>query len=254
MCKRQVLTLSRFAVEKFSAFGNNDREDTKRRTDMSLYGDVPAVEVPAYTKAEVALYLRLPKSTISAWTRGTTYTRQDGRRVPFYPVIIPAEPKLLSFQNLVELFVLKSLRREYDVPLPSIRTAIAELRLRSGSQHPLAEHEILTDRRDIILEEFGKMLNLNRHSQLEMGELLESTLKRVGMENGEWTYRPADTVVLSPSRQFGRPCIVGTRIPTGLVFARHTGGETVDDIAWDLECDARLIVGAIDYEQELRAA
>lgn len=221
---------------------------------MSLYGSIPADEVPAYTKAEVALYLRLPHSTVSAWTRGTTYTVEDGRKVPFYPVIVPAEPNLLSFRNLLELFVLKSLRRDYEIPLPNIRTAIAALRQRSGSQHPLAEYQILTDRRDIILEEFGKTLNLNRHGQLEMGELLESTLQRVGMENGEWTYRPVDNVVFSPSRQFGRPCIVGTRIPTDLVFTRHTAGETVEEIAWDLECDTSLIAGAIEYEQELRAA
>lgn len=221
---------------------------------MGLYGDIPADEVPAYTKAEVALYLRIPKSTVSAWTRGTTYTVQDGRKIPFYPVIVPAEPNLLSFQNLVELFVLKSLRRDYDIPLPNIRTAITALRERSGSSHPLAEYEILTDKRDIILEEFGKILNLNRHGQLEMGELLESTLRRVGMENGEWTYQPVETVVFSPSRQFGRPCIVGTRIPTDLVFARHSAGETVDDIAWDFECDATLISGAVDYEKGLRVA
>jgi len=221
---------------------------------MGLYGDIPADKVPAYTKAEVALYLHLPKSTVSAWTRGTTYTGTDGRRVPFYPVIVPAEPNLLSFQNLVELFVLKSLRRDYDIPLPNVRTAIAALRERSGSEHPLAEYEILTDKRDIIVEEFGRILNLNHHGQLEMGELLESTLQRVGLVNGEWTYQPVDTVLFSPSRQFGRPCIVGTRIPTDLVFTRHTAGETVDEIAWDLECDGTLIAGAIEYEQELRAA
>jgi uncharacterized protein (DUF433 family) len=167
---------------------------------------------------------------------------------------VPAEPNLFSFQNLVELFVLKSLRRDYDVPLPHIRSAIAALRRRSGSEHPLAEYEILTDRRDIILEEFGKILNISRYGQLEIGELLESTLRRVGMENGEWNYRPVDAVVFSPSRQFGRPCIVGTRIPTDLVFTRHNAGETVVDIAWDLECETKLISDAIEYEQELRAA
>jgi uncharacterized protein (DUF433 family) len=221
---------------------------------MGLYGNTPADEVPAYSKAEVALYLQLPKNTVSAWTRGTTYTDRDGAKVPFYPVIVPASPSSLSFQNLVELFVLKSLRRDHDVPLPSIRTAIAALRERSGSEHPLAEYEILTDRRDLILEEFGKLYNLNRHGQLEMGELLEATLRRVGVENGDWTYRPVESVVLSPARQFGRPCIVGTRIPTDLVFSRHTNGETVDEISWDLECDPTLIGAAIDYERELRAA
>ena len=54
---------------------------------MSLYGDLRPDQVPAYTKAEVALYLDLPKSTVSAWTRGTTYSDHDGGKVFFYPVI-----------------------------------------------------------------------------------------------------------------------------------------------------------------------
>lgn len=221
---------------------------------MSLYGNVPASQEPAYTKAEVALYLDLPKSTVSAWTRGMPYRHSDGTKSFFYPVIVPADPYQLSFQNLVELYVLKSIRRVYEVPMPKVREAIQALRERSGSEHPLAEHELLTDRRELIIEEFGSLFNLNRSGQQEMGELLESTLKRVGYRNGEWVYRPHESVEFSPSRQFGRPCIVGTRIPTDIVFNRNRSGETIDDIAYDLECDPDLVRDAVEYESELRAA
>ncbi len=221
---------------------------------MGLYGDLDPMDVPAYSKAEVALYLQLAKSTVGAWTRGTTYSDHDGGRVFFYPVIVPADVHLLSFRNLVELYVLKTLRRHHDVPLRQIREAIAVLRERSGSQHPLADHELLTDRRDIIVEEFGKLYNLNRNGQLEMGELLEAALSRVGHEDGEWTLQPVDAVVFSPSRQYGRPCIIGTRIPTELVYVRHRSGESIDEISYDLDCEACLVSDAIEYEQELRAA
>ena len=210
--------------------------------------------MPAYTKAEAALYLELPTSTVSAWTRGTTYSDRDGGKVFFYPVIVPADANYLSFQNFVELYVLRSLRRDHEVPLSRIRNAIAELRKRSGSEHPLAEYEFLTDRRDVIIEEFGKLFNLSRSGQLEMGALLESALKRVGFKNGEWSYQPVDAVVFSPLRQFGRPCIVGTRIPTDLVYTRNSSGEPVDEIAYDLDCSSALIEDAIAYERELRAA
>lgn len=88
----------------------------------------------------------------------------------------------------------------------------------------------------------------------EMGELLESALSRVGFDNDEWTYRPIDSVVFNPSRQFGRPCIVGTRIPTDLVFVRNSSGESIDEISFDLDCEPGLVRDAIEYERELRVA
>lgn len=221
---------------------------------MSLYGEIPVNEVPAYSKAEVALYLNIPKSMVSAWTRGTTYRDRDGGKSFFYPVIVPADPQYLSFQNFIELYVLKSMRKVHEVPMKRVRHAIKALRDRSGSEHPLAEYQLLTDRRDIIIEEFGDLLNLNRYGQHEMGDLLESALKQVGYEDGEWKYRPTNSVELSPSKQFGRPCIVGTRIPTDLVYARNVAGESVDELAFDLDCETRLISDAINFESELRAA
>lgn len=68
---------------------------------MGLYGDLEPSDVPAYSKTEVALYLQLAKSTVGAWTRGTTYSGPDGGRVFFYPVIAPADSSLLSFRGLV---------------------------------------------------------------------------------------------------------------------------------------------------------
>lgn len=47
------------------------------------------------------------------------------------------------------------------------------------------------------------------------------TLQRVGMVDGEWIYRPVDAVELNPSRQFGRPCIVGPRNHTPPPYRSH---------------------------------
>lgn len=46
-----------------------------------------------------------------------TYGDRDGGKSFFYPVIVPADPQYLSFENLVELYVLKSLRRDHEVSL-----------------------------------------------------------------------------------------------------------------------------------------
>lgn len=219
-----------------------------------MFGETRADLLPAYTKADVALYLRLPASTVAAWTRGMSYRDRNGEKGFFYPVIIPADRIYLSFQNLVELYVLKSIRRDHDVPMNRVRRAIAELRRRSGSEHPLADFDLLTDGRDIIIQELGELFNVNLYGQREMGELLDRVLRRIGVENGELQYRPVESVVFSPSRQFGRPCIAGTRIPTDVIYVRNKNGESIEELSDDLDCDATLLQGAISYEHELRAA
>lgn len=74
-------------------------------------------EMPAYGIAEAAGYLRLPKSTLRAWTMG----QRD-----FRPVIEIADRagRKLSFLNLVEAFLLAGIRREHTVPLPKVRKAL----------------------------------------------------------------------------------------------------------------------------------
>jgi hypothetical protein len=86
-------------------------------------------EVPAYTIAEAAGYLRLPKSTLRAWLVGQPYHVGEVRKF-FRPVIDIADPKhrSLSFINLVEAFVLAGLRRQHTVPLPKVRKAVEYLR------------------------------------------------------------------------------------------------------------------------------
>jgi uncharacterized protein (DUF433 family) len=63
-------------------------------------------EVPAYSIAEAAGYLQIPKSTLRAWLLG---------QQSFRSVIDIADRKgrRLSFINLVEAFVLAGMRREH---------------------------------------------------------------------------------------------------------------------------------------------
>ena len=64
-------------------------------------------EVPAYSVAEQAGYLRLPKSTLRAWLLG---------KKSFRSVIDIADRKdrRLSFINLVVVFVLSAVRLEHS--------------------------------------------------------------------------------------------------------------------------------------------
>ena len=81
--------------------------------------------VAAYTFAEAAHYLRLPAATLRSWALGRQYpTAGGGAR--FRPLIRPTsrKPPLLSFWNLIEAHVLRSLRTNHGVSVQDVRHAL----------------------------------------------------------------------------------------------------------------------------------
>ena len=81
---------------------------------------------PAYGLAEAARYVRLPAATLRSWVVGRDYPKGDSQAT-FHPLIRPAskQPVQLSFYNLIEAHVLRSLRTEHGVALAELRTSIA---------------------------------------------------------------------------------------------------------------------------------
>src|SRR5258708_29624007 len=88
-------------------------------------------EVPAYSIAEAAGYLRLPKSTLRAWLLG---------QGTFKAVIDIADRKnrRLSFINLVEAFVLAASRRPHAGPFPTTSKKLRYIRPPFCNPRPLA--------------------------------------------------------------------------------------------------------------------
>ena len=91
-----------------------------------MKGDVR--DHPRYSISEAALYLRIPTSTLMAWTRGQDYITGGVRRT-FKPLIdlADSEHKLLSFYNLAEAHIVKRKklvawdRSNRGVRLPNVR-------------------------------------------------------------------------------------------------------------------------------------
>src|SRR5260370_5768089 len=80
---------------------------------------------PSYPPAEAAHFLRLPIATLRSWVVGRDYPKTQGVG-HFRPLIQAAarQPPLLSFWNLIEAHVLRSLRSEHGVSLRDVRRAL----------------------------------------------------------------------------------------------------------------------------------
>src|SRR5271154_4187538 len=102
---------------------------TKR--DLSIYGGRNPRDLPLYPVDVAAQILLLPLSTLKAWVFGADwYDKQARRSRSFERLIVPSDPdlKLLSFVNLVEAHVLKSIRRKHKVQMNKVREAVEHLK------------------------------------------------------------------------------------------------------------------------------
>jgi len=81
----------------------------------------------AYGLAEAARYLKLPAPTLRSWVAGRAYPKAKGAVGQFRPLIHPPrkQPPVLSFWNLIEAHVLRSLRTGHGVSLRDMRDALA---------------------------------------------------------------------------------------------------------------------------------
>lgn len=222
------------------------------------------IDVPLCSISEAARRIHAATSTVRAWTCG---------RRGFAPVIEAADPVrgFLSFQNLVELQMLDALRRYHHIPLQRVRHAVKYLTDRLKVPRPLANKEMLTDGRDIIIEWAGKYIFASRGGQQGITEVLNMYLRRIDYyPNGsprrlypfsrrvlsnaipDLQSKQKDevprTIVIDPTIQFGRPCLSGTGIPTEEIRDRYTAGDSIKILAKDYGRQETEIEEAIRYE------
>ncbi len=231
----------------------NDAGESNR---PDIYGGRDPVDIPAYTIADAAQWLRVPTSTTRAWLLG-----QRG----FQPVVEIADrpSKTLSFRNLVDLHVLAAIRREHEVPMQRVRLAVDFMKSRLRVPNPLSSLQMLTDGRDLLLEAYEQFVNVSRRGQMEMRELVQAYLDRVEHDaRGPVRLYPFSrkrvledprSIAIDPRVQFGRPCLIGTGIPTAEIADRCKAGESIASLASDHGRHEQQIEEAIRYELPLAA-
>ena len=62
----------------------------------------------------------------------------------------------------MELHALGAIRREHEIDMRKVRTAVRHLADHFASAHPLIDQEMLTDGTDLFLDRLGELVNLSR--------------------------------------------------------------------------------------------
>jgi uncharacterized protein (DUF433 family) len=212
-----------------------------------------------YTEAEAARLLRVAPSTLHWWLEG---------RPPRYRPVIRPEPtgsRVVTWAEFVEAGLLRSYRREHEVPLRELRDFIDKLRDRFDVPYPLA------DRRPYVGSGRQLLIDLQNRSQLDPdfclvaiangqavltapGEEFFERVDWLGDEPSAWRPHedPQSPVRVNPLVRFGRPAVRG--ISTEAIVGELDGGASTEEVAADFDLDLEAVRWAHSYELSQRAA
>jgi uncharacterized protein (DUF433 family) len=228
-----------------------------------IYRGIDPKDIPIYTSIQAARYLGVPYATVCSWIYGRHYETESGRKKS-EPIIKLPNPKFseLSFTNLIEIHVLRSIRTSHRVSLDKIRRAVRYLEQKHGKENPLARIDLHTDGLDLFVDILGEILNISQRAdderQMLLRAVIEEHLKRIERDENHvakrlypYTRKSVEgpkTVLIDPRISFGRPVIAGTGIPTAIVADRLKAGDSVEDLARDYQCDREKIEEALRFE------
>lgn len=215
-------------------------------------------EQPAYPLAEAARYIKLPAATLRSWVVGRPYPKAGGTE-QFQPLISPAQkhPPSLSFWNLIEAHVLRSLRTDHGVAIRELRQAIGYAESELGVERLLLNKELSTHAGGVFLDYYGELIKLNASGQIAMRKVFEEHLERVEWDQWKFPVRlypfvhsKADKqIAIDPQIAFGRPVVLRVGVSTGAIVERIDAGESVDDLAEDYDISQTEIEEAVLYER-----
>lgn len=225
-----------------------------------LYGGKDPRNIPGYSLGDAARYLRIPLGTIRSWTLGRKYPVSRGSKF-FAPLIdIPkTKPYLLSFTNLVEIHILRAIRKTHEIQMNKVREALNYLEETLDIAHPLATEEFRTDGVDLFVEKYGSLVNISKGGLLTLKLEFSNHLERIDSDSSGLAIklypftRPHEEnnpkiVVIDPRIAFGRLVIANTGIPTSILKERYLAGESIDDLAYDYDSDRLTIEEGIRCE------
>ncbi len=212
-----------------------------------------------YARADVARIASLQPRRVTRWLAGYKWTAADGSERASGPMVATQHRARVDFAELVELLFVAGFVRA-GVPTRVVRAVHDEAEEEFGTPHPFTlkrfEHDgrsimerVCVDGEEILIDRYraqrlveSVMLPLVR--RLNYDEFTKQAMRFFPMG----TERP---IVLDPRRNFGEPSVVSRRVPTRILAAAMSGGETETRVARWYSVRPDEVAAAVEYEREL---
>jgi uncharacterized protein (DUF433 family) len=196
-----------------------------------------------YDPTEAARLVMVHPDTLVRWTTGPR------------PLVTPAFGQFFDFEDLVSLLIIAQLWRR-NVPTSEIRTGIEALALELGVDRPLAHveaRERLATAGKAFFANIGEWADAGKGFQLAFQPMIEPVLRPLEYDTTGMAHlwRPIEQVTATPAVQAGSPCVESTRVPTSTLKGLVDVGESLEDIAFDLDLLIEQIEAALRFEAAL---
>jgi len=214
------------------------------------------MDTPVYGLSEAAHYLKIAPATLRSWVVGRNYPINNGAGF-FKPLIALQDyQSKLSFNNLIEAYILRSLRQEHSVPIKAVRLAIEYAEKELKISNLLLNKDLMTFAGNLFLQEYGNLINLSKSGQIALKKAFQDHLRRIDWEGNIpsriYPYIGRDNdkfIAIDPNLKFGRPIIIRKNISTSVIVERIDAGESIPNIADDYELRVDEIDMAVLYER-----
>ena len=210
---------------------------------------------PRYTTREVARAVGMPPATVSAWLRGYPYSKSRGGG-RFQSVIERSDPSdgRLSFNDLLQVGVLRALRTSHQVQLPYIRQALQIAEREHGIEHLLISPELRAVPGTLFITKYGELLELDAAQQFTMESMFQDFLQEFVDFTKAWFFPRERTsngrklILVTPFVGFGKPVVKSVGVTTSAIVERFNTGEKREEIITDYGITAQEFDEAVSYE------
>lgn len=222
-----------------------------------IYDGRDPLDIPRYTFAEAAAYARVKERTLTTWVRGRTYPVANGS-ADFLPIIKRPDSNdpRLSFLNVAEAYVLRSLRTAYGLRMNKVRDALRYAENRHGIQRLLISKEFAFAPGKLFLDRWEDLVDLSQEGQAALRPVWASYLNRFDWTRGRpfrfylLTRAETDTnaprfVFIDPRVAFGDPVVAPKAVRASTIADRVYAGEDPADVARDYGLETGAVIEAI---------
>ena len=215
-----------------------------------------------YTLGEVATFTHIPARQLRRWLQG--YHSHEKTYAPLWATELSNSPlpEAVGFHDLLEVRIVHAFRR-HGVSLTTLRLVCQHAREWFGRPYPLTCQRFLTDGRTVFAEIVARGGDGNDQKLLDMArkqyvfhQVVHPSLY-AGIEYDLagnaicWFPDSQRRVTLNPARNFGKPILAASGVPTEALFAAYRVEQDGRRVAAIYELPVAEVEAAIRYEQHL---
>jgi uncharacterized protein (DUF433 family) len=211
-----------------------------------IYNGKNPVDLSRYTYRDAGRATGVPATTIAAWFRGQVWHK--GKRAGFFRPVLQRpnfkDPRL-SYNNLLEVHILRALRTTHEVRLDKVREAIVTAEHKYNVPQLLLSNQLHAGGGELFLEIYSDLVHISSGNQTVMRDLFVQYLKRITVESAEtnllafypFPKNPAlgtqKLILVSPHVAFGAAVLSRLGVSTATIASRVNAGEERASIVED---------------------